>query len=359
MTTDPPPHRGASDGIVPLEGRGPSEGSESSDRGATGFFMHEAAPLHDTGWGHPEHQGRLRSLASAVGKDLPDLLGRVQLFEPSLAPVEALARVHPLAWLEALEAKVTEARETGEVLSVEADTRVSGATWDAVCGSAGAGIEAGERVARGELRNAFVAARPPGHHATATEAMGFCLVNNVAVVARHLQAIGAASRIAIVDWDVHHGNGTQAIFEDDPSVYFISLHQSPAYPGTGGAGERGTGAGHGFTLNVPLPAGTSGAVFHEALDAALATVEAAFDPDFILVSAGYDALAGDPLGGMALEPEDYHGLMCRVMAWADRAAQGRVVVLLEGGYDPRRTGEAVVQTLRALSGLPVRSHSPR
>lgn len=316
--------------------------------------MHEASPLHDTGWGHPEHQGRLRSLASAVGKDLPDLLGRIELFEPRLALQSELARVHPVAWLQELEARVAEAREAGDVRSLDADTRVSGATWDAVLGSAGGGMDASERILSGHLRNAFVATRPPGHHATADAAMGFCLVNHVAVLARHIQDVGGAERIAIVDWDVHHGNGTQAIFETDPTVYYLSIHQSPAYPGTGGGAERGTGNGVGFTRNVPLPAGTSRSAWRAAFDAALEAAAAEFEPDFVLISAGYDALAGDPLGGMLLEPEDYHALTRKVMDWADLTAEGRVVALLEGGYDPRRTGEAVVQTIRALAGLPAR-----
>jgi acetoin utilization deacetylase AcuC-like enzyme len=320
----------------------------------TGFFMHEASPLHDTGWGHPEHQGRLRSLASAVGKDLPDLIGRLELFEPGFAPLEALARVHPVPWLETLKARVDEAAAAGSVLSLDADTMVSAATWDAVLGSSGGGIEAADRIMAGTLSNAFVATRPPGHHATATEAMGFCLVNHVAVVARHLQAKHGVPRVAIVDWDVHHGNGTQAIFEADPTVYVLSIHQSPGYPGTGGAGERGVGPGEGFTRNIPLSPGTSRGEWMAAFDRALEAAEREFAPDFILVSAGYDALAGDPLGAMALEPTDYHTMMERVLGWAERRASGRVAALLEGGYEPKRTGVAVVETIRALVGLPPR-----
>jgi len=319
-----------------------------------GFLMHEAAPLHDTGWGHPEHQGRLRALASAVGKDLLTLHGHVEMVEPPLAPIEALERVHPLAHLEAIRHKAEEAEARGESLPFAPDTVVSGATWEAVLGSAGGAILAAERVADGMFSSAFVATRPPGHHATATEAMGFCLVNHVAVAARHLQATGRAERIAIVDWDVHHGNGTQAIFEEDPTVFFLSLHQAPPfYPGTGQAEEVGLGAGRGTTRNVPLPAGTDGTAFGRALQEALAEAATTFRPDMILISAGYDALAADPLGGMALEPQDYYDLTRQVMAWADAEAAGRVVAVLEGGYAPRPTGAAVVATLRAMTGLPV------
>jgi acetoin utilization deacetylase AcuC-like enzyme len=238
------------------------------------------------------------------------------------------------------------------VVEVGAETPLSGASWDAIRGSAGAALTAVDGVAGGTFRNAFVATRPPGHHASAERAMGFCAVNHVAVAARHLQATGAAERVAIVDWDVHHGNGTQDIFYEDPSVFFLSLHQSPFYPGTGAAGERGRGAGSGTTLNVPLPAGTRGPEYGRALRGALRRAEEAFAPNFLLVSAGYDALARDPVGGMALEPGEFFDLTLDVMAWADRACEGRIVALLEGGYEPRRTGEAAVATLGALAGLP-------
>jgi acetoin utilization deacetylase AcuC-like enzyme len=171
----------------------------------------------------------------------------------------------------------------------------------------------------------------------------------VAVAARHLQASGLAARVAIVDWDVHHGNGTQDLFYEDGSVYFVSLHQYPFYPGTGPAEERGAGAGFGTTLNVPLPAGTATAEYLSAFEAALDRVESEFAPDFVLISAGYDTLSRDPLGGLLLEPEDFSELTRRVCTWAERACGGRVVALLEGGYHPEQTAEAAVTTLLALS----------
>lgn len=318
-----------------------------------GFLMHEAAPLHDPGWGHPEHQGRLRALASAVGKDLLALHGHVEMLEPPLAGLDALLRVHPESYLANIEARCKEAETQGQSLPLAPDTVVSGASWEAVLGSAGGAILAAEHVADGVFSSAFVATRPPGHHASSHEAMGFCLVNHVAVAARHLQATGRAERVAIVDWDVHHGNGTQAIFEDDPSVFFLSLHQAaPFYPGTGHSHEIGRGQGKGTTLNVPLPAGTRGAAFAAALEGALAKASAVFRPDVVLISAGYDALAADPLGGMDLEPHDFYGLTGQVMEWAQAEAQGRVVAFLEGGYAPRPTGAAVVETLRRMAGLP-------
>ncbi len=317
----------------------------------TAFLMAEAGPLHDTGWGHPEHQGRLRGLASAVGKDMLAIHGIVEALEPRDATGTELERVHPRAYLDGIRRRAAEAEAEDRVLPFAPETPVSPATWAAVTGSAGAACRGVELVADGGFETAFVAARPPGHHASADEAMGFCLVNHVAVAARHLQATGRARRVAIVDWDVHHGNGTEAIFRDDPTVYYLSLHQAPFYPGTGAAGDRGSGPGEGATRNVPLPAGTDGPAFADAFHRALAAAEAEFEPDFILVSAGYDALAGDPLGGMRLEPGDFHALAERVLAWADRACRGRVVAVLEGGYEPRRTGAAVVATIRALARL--------
>jgi acetoin utilization deacetylase AcuC-like enzyme len=179
--------------------------------------------------------------------------------------------------------------------------------------------------------------------------MGFCPVNHIAVAARHLQASGLASRVAIVDWDVHHGNGTQDLFYEDGSVYFLSLHQYPFYPGTGPAEERGAGAGLGTTLNVPLAEGTGSVAYLSAFEAALDLVESEFAPDFVLVSAGYDTLSQDPLGGLLLEPDDFSTLTRLVCAWAERACDGRVVALLEGGYHPGQTAQAAVATLLALA----------
>jgi len=318
----------------------------------TGFFLHEAAPLHDTGWGHPEHQGRLPALAGTIGKDLPALHGRVEHFEGRPALRDELLRVHPAPYLDHIVAACAEARREGTRVLVGEEAPVSGASLEAILGSAGAALDAGERVCDGQLRNAFVATRPPGHHASAERAMGFCIVNHVAVLARHLQATGRAERVAIVDWDVHHGNGTQDVFWSDPTVFFLSLHQSPHYPGTGAATETGAGPGRGTTHNVPIAAGTAGDDYRALLDEALTLVEDSFQPDAILISSGFDALAGDPLGGLLLEPEDFAEMTRRVMSWADRICGGKVIALLEGGYDPPRTALAAGGVLRALAGVP-------
>jgi len=317
----------------------------------TGFFLHPASPLHDTGWGHPEHQGRLRALASTVGKDLLTLHGHVEQMQGGEADLADLRRVHSEEHVDLVRLKCSLAESEGEIVAIDSDTRVSSASWEAAVGSAGTSIAAARAVVAGEICSAFVATRPPGHHATPGRPMGFCLFNNIAVTARWLQAEGHAERVLIVDWDVHHGNGTQDTFYEDPSVFFLSLHQWPHYPGTGSAEEVGSGDGEGFTLNVPLAAGTSPAEYAERFDQALNEACARFRPDFVLVSSGFDAMAGDPLGGLLLEPADLYAMTHRVMRVADEYAGGRIVALLEGGYDPPRIGAGAVAVIRALAGL--------
>ena len=313
--------------------------------------MHPSAVLHDTGWGHPEHQGRLRAVASALKEDLVALHGRVAQVAPEAAREEDVALVHDRALIETVRGAVDEARERGRVAAIDADTRVSGASWEAALGTVGAGLEAVHGVVEGRFRNAFVAARPPGHHATPGRAMGFCLFNNIAVAAASLRARSETGRVLIVDWDVHHGNGTQDAFYEDPDVFFLSLHQYPHYPGTGAANETGRGRGEGFTLNVPLGARTPRGDYLRVFGMALETAVSRCEPDFILVSSGFDVLAGDPLGGQLLEPEDLHETTRMVMEAAERCCGGRVVVFLEGGYNPQRTGAGCVAVIRALSGV--------
>ena len=323
----------------------------------TAFLMHSASSLHDTGWGHPEHQGRLRALASAFANDLPALHGRVEAVEPEEVDEEVLLKVHTREHVENVRAAVAEARESGRLVELDPDTRVSSASWEAALGSAAGAITAAQGVAQGRWANGFVAARPPGHHASPERVMGFCLFNTVAVTARWLQHQGLAERVAIVDWDVHHGNGTQDVFWEDPSVFFLSLHQSPHWPGTGRADERGSGAGVGATLNVPIPPRTSRADYRDRYEKALDQAFAS-RPDFVLVSAGFDCLAGDPLGDLPLEPEDLHAMARAVADRAAAACGGRVVALLEGGYHPQRTALASLSVVRALAGLePMRETS--
>ena len=318
----------------------------------SGFYLHPASALHDTGWGHPEHQGRLRALASTVGKDMLTLHGYVEQQETPEATVDELLRVHTREHVKYVREMCDAADVQQKVIPLTADTMVSPESWGAALGSVGAALAAAEAVADGRLSTAFVATRPPGHHATPHHAMGFCLFNNVAIAARHLQATGRAERVLIIDWDVHHGNGTQDAFYADPSVFYLSLHQSPHFPGTGHADQTGRDAGAGATLNIPLPAGTPRDVYRTHFRDGLAQALERMTPDFILVSAGFDALRGDPLGGQLLEPEDFHGMTGEVMEAAAGRCQGRVVAMLEGGYDPPRVGEASLQTVRGLAGIP-------
>lgn len=264
---------------------------------------------------------------------------------------EALLRVHAAPHVERVRDAVRQAAEKDDRVSLDADTVVSAASWDAATGSVEAVLAAVEAVAAGRWRNAFVAQRPPGHHATPQRAMGFCLFNGVAAAARHLRARGLADRVLILDWDVHHGNGTQDVFWEDPTVFYLSLHQFPWYPGTGAAEEEGEGKGRGTTLNVPLAAGTSREEYRRRFDEALEQAASVFAPDFVLVSSGFDVLAGDPLGGQLLEPADLHAMTMRTREWAEEACGGRLVVLLEGGYVPERLGTGAVAVIRALAGI--------
>ncbi len=295
-------------------------------------LYHPACRLHDPGVGHPERPERIDAVLAALRA--PEMASVVEWCEARPASREALERVHPARYLDGLEAV---ARQGGGVL--DADTIMSAHSWEGARAAAGVAIGAVERgIAMGA---AFGATRPPGHHALASRAMGFCLINNVVVAARHAQQLGKA-RVLIVDWDVHHGNGTQALVERDPSIRYVSMHQYPWYPGTGAENERGVGN----VFNVPRPPGLARGVYGRDL---LAAVDAALDewwPDLLLVSAGFDSLAGDPLGGFTLEPED---MAHWTTAFRERAAPAPIVTVLEGGYRLDLLAAGVGATVRALA----------
>ena len=233
---------------------------------------------------------------------------------------------------------------------LDADTIVSMRSLDAAKHAAGAPCQAIDLIMKGEVSNAFVPVRPPGHHATEERAMGFCLFNNVAVAARYAQQhYPEIERVAIIDWDVHHGNGTQGIFYDDPSVYFFSSHQYPWYPGTGTRGEKGTGRGLGYTLNLPLRAATPAAEQKRAFESALDEMSAGFNPDLIIISAGFDSHIGDPLGQLLLTDKDFVDMTRAVKQWAVSSCTGRLVSCLEGGYNLETLGETVRAHVEELS----------
>jgi len=225
---------------------------------------------------------------------------------------------------------------------LDADTAISMQSFDASLFAAGGACRAVDAVMQGEADNAFVAVRPPGHHATAERPMGFCLFNNVAVAAKYAQnKYKEIERVAIVDWDVHHGNGTQGIFYSDPSVYFFSMHQYPWYPGTGSRGETGHGRGLGYTLNVPVKANTKADDQRRVFDAALYEISGGFKPDLIMISAGFDAHLTDPLGQLMLEDRDFTAMTSAVKQWANETCGGRIVSCLEGGYNLETLGTTV------------------
>jgi acetoin utilization deacetylase AcuC-like enzyme len=300
------------------------------------FFEHVA------GRSHPERPARLGAVLEAL--DAADVRDALQLLEPRAATRAELERVHTPEYVKWLEEFC--ARGGGKL---DADTGAAPASWDAARYAAGAGLEAIAALERGEGDAAFCALRPPGHHALATGGMGFCLLNNVAVVAAALRDRG--ERVLIVDWDAHHGNGTEAIFWTDPNVLYVSLHEYPQYPGTGAVGDVGEAEGTGTTVNVPLPAGATGDVYLDALDTVVAPVVEKFDPTWVLVSAGFDAHRADPLTSMGLSAGDYVDLTARVRAMGPRR---RTVVFLEGGYDLDALRDSTTATLTTLLDAPVR-----
>jgi acetoin utilization deacetylase AcuC-like enzyme len=306
-----------------------------------GFVWHDRCLLHDNGPGHPERPKRLTAIRD--GLERSGTLARLLSITPEAAPLEALARVHDESYVEALERVCARAP-----VRLDPDTGVSEGSWAAALLSAGGGLAAVDAVMEGRARSAFVCTRPPGHHAERDRAMGFCLFNNIAVAARHAQHRHGVKRVAIVDWDVHHGNGTQHIFDADDTVLYLSTHQWPFYPGTGARGERGRGPGLGTTINLPLPAGSGDEEYARLFETVVIPALESFQPGLLLISAGFDAHERDPLAGMALTTPGYGKLTTLLRDAARGLCDGRLVSLLEGGYDLDALAASVDTHLRVL-----------
>jgi acetoin utilization deacetylase AcuC-like enzyme len=306
-----------------------------------GFALDPLFERHENPAGHPERPARLRAVAERLGEC--GLLDRGHAIEARQIEREQLLRVHDEGLIAAHERMHAAGGGT-----IDADTHMSARSWPIALLAAGATVAAAEAVAEGVVSRAFVAPRPPGHHATPTQAMGFCLVNNVAIAARHLIATERARRVVIVDFDVHHGNGTQDIVYADPSVVYASIHEAGNYPGTGWARETGAGEGDGTIFNRPFPAGTDPAVIRRGLSDVLDEVRERLAPDFVFISAGFDGHRLDPLAGWALEGEDYAAMTRDIVSLADATAGGRVVSVLEGGYSLEGLAEGVEAHVGAL-----------
>jgi len=311
---------------------------QNADCMTTLLLSHPACLDHLTPMGHPERPDRLRAIERALEHEKFQSLAREQA---PMADLETAALAHPMDYVE----QVREASPREGMVRLDGDTTMSPGTFEAALRAVGGAVQAVDEVMQGKVANAFVATRPPGHHAETATPMGFCLFNNAAIAARHAQKKHGAERVAIVDFDVHHGNGSQDIFWSDPTVMYCSTHQMPLYPGTGAVGERGA---RNTIVNAPLRPGDGGDQFRQAIETTILSRLEDFGPDFVIISAGFDAHIRDPLANLNFVEADYTWVTQKLMGLADRRANGRVVSLLEGGYDLEGLSKSVAAHVTAL-----------
>lgn len=310
----------------------------------TAFIHHPIYREHDTGPDHPETPLRYEVIINAIKADSA-LSEQLIEITPDAVTKGLIQAAHTPQHLKRIE----QAFEEGWP-QLDMDTAISAKSYDAALLAAGGAVAGVDAVVQGVAKNAFAAVRPPGHHATAERTMGFCIFNNVAIAAKYAQnKYKDVERVAIIDWDVHHGNGTQGIFYDDPTVFFFSMHQYPWYPGTGSRGETGQGRGLGSTLNVPIKASTPAKDQKRAFEAAIEDIAGKVKPDLIFISAGFDAHLTDPLGQLRLEDRDYISMTLTVKQWADDVCEGRIVSCLEGGYNLETLGKTVASHVAELA----------
>ena len=303
------------------------------------FISNADCGRHDTGWGHPEHVGRLRAIPRAL-REHPELFHALLHVEGRHATRDELALVHDPHYIDRVRSVVDAAGG-----HLDPDTVASTGSWDAATAAAGCVLDAVDMAVDGRATRSFCAVRPPGHHALRSRAMGFCLFGSIALGAHYARKKHGVDRVLIVDWDVHHGNGTQALVEEEANIHFVSMHQWPWYPGTGAAGERGP---HETVWNVPMPADLAADRYVSSFLGAVDEATNRWTPDLVLISAGFDSLAGDPLGGFTLEMPDVDRLTREMVSRADRWCGGRLVSALEGGYVPEGLGEACVVLMEGL-----------
>jgi len=311
----------------------------------TAFLSDERFADHDTGPGHPERATRLTNTLTQLHKQ--DWFERLRPVSTRLCETQWLRTVHAAELLE----RARQACEKGQPYLDSPDVVVSQQSFDIARLAVGGVLALVDEIIDGKSDNGFALVRPPGHHAEKDTALGFCLFNNIGIAARYLQARHGLDKIVILDWDVHHGNGTQHTFEEDPSVFYASLHQYPHYPGTGAYSERGKGSGTGATLNCPMPAGSGNDAYEQAfVDQILPAIDS-YGPDAILISAGFDAHHADPLGAISLSTEFYSWMTERMLEAADKHAGGRLISVLEGGYDLDALASSVSVHLQAMAGI--------